>query len=213
MGLLNTILLVSLSLFFGGILAVVLALVRTYRLPVLSEFVWLLTYVERGSPLLVQLYLIYYGLSQFVFVRESILWVILGNAWWCALIAFSLNTAAYTSEIIRGGIKSIPRGEIEAAKACGMSVWSQLRSVILPRGFRYALPAYGNEVIFMIHSSAVVSTITVIDILGAGRTLNGKYYVVYEGFLMAALLYIVVIFITTKFMKGWERRWLDFLVR
>mgnify|MGYP003323429825 FL=1 len=123
-----------------------------------------------------QTYLIYYGLAQFDFIRESFLWgPVLSKAWWCAIIAFSLNTAAYTAEFLRGAIENTPFGEIEAARACGMSRQKMMWRIILPSAIRRALPAYSNEVIFMLHSSVVLSTITLQDILGVGRWLNGRY--------------------------------------
>ena len=212
-GIMNTVVLVALSLLIGGFISVFLGLLRYYKVFILSQLVWLFIYIERGSPLLVQLYLIYYGSGQFEAVRESYFWSILSDPWYCALLAFSLNTAAYTAEIVRGGIQSVPRGEIEAARSFGMSMYQQLTRIILPRAFRYSLPAYSNEVIFMIHGSAVMSTITIIDILGAGRTLNSKYYIVYEGFLTAAFLYMIIVFLVDFGFKKWEYNWLSFLSR
>lgn len=202
-----TLTLVALSLIIGGILAVPLAIARAYRKPILNEIIWAYLYVFRGTPLLVQLYLIYYGLGQFEIVRESVLWPILREAWWCTLLAFVLNTAAYTAEIFRGAIEATPFGEVEAAKACGMSSWQRLRRVVLPSALRRALPAYSNEVIFMVHGSVVASTVTIIDILGAGRVLNGKYYLAYEGFIAAAVLYMLLVFLISRGFKFWEKHW------
>ena len=159
-----------------------------------------------------QVYLIYYGLSQFEFVREGLLWTpILSQAWWCALIAFTLNSAAYTTELFRGAIVATPAGEIEAARACGMSPRQMLRRIVLPSALRRALPAYANEVIFMLHGSAVASVITLQDILGVGRWLNGRYYVAYEGFVTAAVLYMLLVFAITRGFALAERRWLAHL--
>lgn len=206
-GVWNTILLVVVSLLIGGALSIPLAVARAYRKPILNEIIWGYVYVFRGTPLLVQTYLIYYGIGQFDVIRESFLWPFLREAWWCALIAFVLNTAAYTTEIFRGAIESVPYGEVEAAKACGMSPRLRLRRIILPSAFRRALPMYSNEVIFMLHGSVVASTVTIVDILGAGRTLNAKYYLAYEGFIAAAVLYIALVFIITRGFKVWEKRW------
>ena len=202
-----TIQLVTGALVIGGLLAVPLALARVARHPVLDPPVRLFVFVFRGSPLLVQMYLIYYGLGQFTFVQESALWPVLREAHWCALIAFTLNTAAYTTEIFRGGIEAVPFGEVEAAKACGMSPWLRVRRIILPSAMRRALPAYSNEVIFMLHGSAVASVITIIDILGAGRELNGKYYLAFEGFVTAGALYLIVTFAIVGAFKQVEKRW------
>ncbi len=206
-GLWYTLTLVALSLIIGGVLAIPLAIARAYRKPILNEIIWAYLYVFRGTPLLVQLYLIYYGLGQFDFVRESVLWPFLREPWWCTLLAFVLNTAAYTAEIFRGAIEATPFGEVEAAKACGMSGWQRMRRVVLPSALRRALPAYSNEVIFMVHGSVVASTVTIIDILGAGRVLNGKYYLAYEGFITAAVLYMLLVFLISRGFKFWEKHW------
>jgi arginine/ornithine transport system permease protein len=206
-GIVNTILLVVVSLVLGGLLSIPLALVRANQTPVANQVVWGYVYLFRGTPLLVQTYLIYYGLGQFEFIRESVLWPFLKEAWWCALIAFVLNTAAYTTEIFRGAIEAVPWGEVEAAKACGMSPWTRVRRVILPSAFRRALPMYSNEVIFMVHGSVVASTVTIVDILGAGRTVNAKYYLAYEGFITAAIIYMILVFGISRGFKLWEKRW------
>ena len=159
-----------------------------------------------------QTYLFYYGLAQFEFIRESFLWdPILSKAWWCALIAFTLNTAAYTTEFLRGAIENTPPGEIEAARACGMSRLTHLWRILLPSALRRALPAYSNEVIFMLHSSVVLSTITIQDILGVGRWLNGRYYLAYEGFITAMIFYMILVFIISRGFRWWENRWLAHL--
>ena len=206
-GLWYTLNLVALALLIGGCLAIPLAVARANRVPILNEVISGYVYVFRGTPLLVQLYLIYYGVGQFEAVRESVLWPILRDAWWCALIAFTLNTAAYTTEIFRGAIEAVPFGEVEAAKACGMPRLKRLQRVILPNALRRALPAYSNEVIFMMHGSVVASTVTIVDILGAGRELNAKYYLAYEGFIAAAVLYIILVYFISRGFKLWEKKW------
>lgn len=159
-----------------------------------------------------QTYLIYYGLGQFDVVRESFLWKpILSNAWWCALIAFTLNTTAYTTEFLRGAIVTTPFGEVEAAKASGMSLATMIRRIVLPSAFRRALPAYSNEVIFMLHGSVIASTITLQDIMGVGRWLNGRYYLAFEGFVTAMIMYMILVFIITRGFKFWETHWLGHL--
>lgn len=201
-----------LALLLGGMLSIPMAIARAYKHPWLNSPIWCFTYFFRGTPLLVQTYLIYYGLAQFDTVRESFLWgPILSSAWWCALIAFTLNTAAYTTEFLRGSIETTPHGEIEAARACGMSPYIAMRRIILPNAFRRALPAYSNEVIFMLHSSVVLSTITLQDILGAGRWLNGRYYLAYEGFITAMVFYMILVFLISRGFKWWEKHWLAHL--
>ena len=206
-GVMNTISLVVLALVIGGALSVPLAIARASKTRGLNEAIWVYVYIFRGTPLLVQTYLIYYGLGQFELVRDSMLWPFLREAWWCALLAFTLNTAAYTTEIFRGVIESTPWGEVEAAKASGMSPWTRMRRIVLPSAFRRALPMYSNEVIFMLHGSVVASTVTIVDILGAGRTLNAKYYLAYEGFIAAAVIYMVLVFVISKGFKAWEWKW------
>lgn len=203
-----------LALLLGGILAIPMAIARASEHRIFNPIVWIFTYVFRGTPLLVQTYLIYYGVGQFDVIRNSWLWdPILSSAWWCALIAFTLNTAAYTTELLRGAIVDTPTGEVEAAIATGHSYRSRMRRIILPSAFRRAIPAYSNEVIFMLHGSVIASTITLQDILGVGRWLNGRYYLAYEGFITAALLYFLIVLCITWAFRWFERRYLRHLVR
>lgn len=212
MGAWVTLELTFISLFFGGLLCIPLAIARAYKTPYLNKPIWCFTYFFRGTPLLVQTYLIYFGLGQFEYVRESFLWdPILSSAWWCGLIAFTLNTTAYTTEFLRGAIETTPWGEIEASKASGMSPWTRMRRIVLPSSFRRALPAYSNEVIFMVHGSVVASTITLQDLLGVGRWLNGRYYLAYEGFITAMLFYMCIVFVISKLFKMAEKRFLGHL--
>lgn len=206
-GLWTTIWLVALSLVVGLLLAVPLGILRTSRNPLLNGPVWAYTYFFRGTPLLVQLFMIYYGSGQFAAIRESIFWPLLSQAWFCALLAFTLNTAAYTAEIVRGAIVTTPTGEIEAAKACGMSPALMYRRIVLPSAFRRALPAYGNEVIFMLHGSAVASVVTIVDLTGAAGIVNARYYAPYEAFLTAALFYMALTFLIVRLFALLERRW------
>ena len=206
-GLWTTIRLVAGALVCGLILAIPIALLMISKNPLIWGLPWLFTYFFRGTPLLVQLYMIYHGLSQFDFIRESFLWPVFKEAYWCALIAFSLNTAAYTAEVLRGSIVQTPHGEIEAAKACGMSRGLMLRRVILPGAFRRALPAYGNEVIFMLHGSAVAGVVTIVDLFGAARIVNSRTFAPFESYIAAGLLYLCVTFIIVWAFKQWEKRW------
>ena len=206
-GIWYTVSLVALALIIGGAISLPLAVIRARKTPIANQLVFAYVYVFRGTPLLVQLYLIYYGVGQFEAVRESFLWPFLRDAWWCTLLAFVLNTAAYTTEIFRGAIEAVPFGEVEAAKACGMSKNQQTTRILLPNALRRALPMYSNEVIFMLHGSVVASTVTIVDILGAGRTINGKYYLAYEGFIAAAILFMILVWFITKGFKIWEKHW------
>ena len=206
-GIWNTINLTVLALAIGWLLSIPMAIARANRHPIFNFPVWCFTYFFRGTPLLVQAYLIYYGLGQFEGLRETFLWFFFEDAWFCALFAFVLNSAAYQAEILRGSIEATPFGEVEAAKASGMSSWKRMHRIILPGAMRRTLPMYSNEVIFMLHGSVIASTITVIDILGAGRVVNGKYYVSYEGFLSAAVLYMILVFGISKIFKLLEHKY------
>ena len=206
LGLRNTLLLVFISVTLGAFLAVPLALVRHHRPGWPGKAVGLYVYLFRGTPLLVQAYLIYYGLGQFELVRESPAWTVLRSAWWCAIIAFTLNTLAYQIEVFRGGLRAVPKGQLEAAAALGLSRRQAFRRVHFPLALRCSLPMFFNEAILMVHGSVVASTLTIIDILGAGRWLNGKYYLAYEGFVTASLLYMAVILAFTFAARRFERR-------
>lgn len=211
-GAMVTLQLTFLALFFGGLFAVPLAVARAGKTPWLNPAIQAFTYLFRGTPLLVQTYLIYFGLGQFAAVRESFLWdPIISSPWWCVLVAFTLNTTAYTTEFLRGAIMSVPEGEVEAARACGMSWWTRLRLVVLPSAFRQALPAYSNEVIFTLHGSVIASVVTLQDLLGVGRWLNGRYYLAYEGYLTAMVFYMFIVFLITRLFRMAERRYLGHL--
>jgi putative lysine/arginine/ornithine/histidine/octopine transport system permease protein len=206
-GMVVTLELTVLSLILGMVLALPLAALRTARSPLL----WMPAYgyiiFFRGTPLLVQIFLIYYGTGQFDWIRTTPLWPVLREAYWCAILAFSLNTAAYTAEILRGAIQAVPKGEIEGGLALGMSRWLVFRLISLPRAFRLALPAYGNEIILVIKSSSLASTITLLDITGVARTLVAHTYAPYEIFLVAGALYLVLVLATTRVLALVER-WL-----
>ena len=206
-GLNNTIQLVSISLLIGFLIAVPLAVLRTSKNYFITAPIRVYVYFFRGTPLLIQLFLIYYGLGQFEWIQSSFMWYFLQEAYFCALLAFTLNTCAYTTEIIRGAIEATPHGEVEAAKSMGMSKIIMLKRVILPSAFRRALPAYGNEIIFMLHASALASVITIIDITGAARIINSRYYSPYEAFITAALFYMAITFIIVFLLKKLELKW------
>jgi len=211
-GLWMTVQLVGLALLFGICLAIPIALLHTVRNPLVWVFPWAYIYFFRGTPLLVQMFMIYHGAGQFRAPLEAWgLWPIFREAYWCAIIAFTLNTAAYTAEIIRGAIEQTPFGEIEAARAFGMSRLTMARRIVLPSAFRRALPAYGNEVIFMLHGSAVASVITLVDLLGAGRIVNSDYHAPFESYVTAGAFYLGCTFAIVAVFKQWEKRWHAYL--
>jgi arginine/ornithine transport system permease protein len=206
-GLWVTIQLVAMALACGLVLAVPMALAASSRNIFIAFLPKAYIYFFRGTPLLVQMYIIYYGMAQFEAVRESLVWVVFQEAYWCALIAFSLNTAAYTAEILRGAIEQTSFGEIEAAKACGMSTPTMYRRIILPGAFRRALPAYGNEVIFMLHGSAIAGVITIVDLFGAARIVNSRHFVPFESYIAAGFFYLSLTFMIVWLFRIWEKRW------
>ncbi|MGR5176930.1 ABC transporter permease [Vibrio parahaemolyticus] len=206
-GLWTTMWLVGLALVIGLCIAIPLAVARNSTNYLVNLPSWGFIYFFRGTPLLVQLYLIYYGMDQFFPVKDT-LWE---NAWFCALVAFVLNTSAYTAEIIRGAINGLPKGEVEAAKAYGMSTWKTYRRIILPSALRRALPAYSNEVIFMLHGSAVAGIVTIMDLTGAARLVNSRYYAPFESFLTAGLFYMALTFMILWVFKKAEKRFLAYM--
>jgi arginine/ornithine transport system permease protein len=206
-GLKTTVGLVSLSLLIGLLLAVPLAVLRTSKSYLAQSPIRAYIYFFRGTPLLVQMFIIYYGLGQFEAFKASILWPLFVKPWFCALFAFALNTGAYTTEIIRGAIEATPHGEIEAAKAAGMSRLLMLRRIVLPSAFRRALPQYSNEMIFMLHGSSLASVITLVDITGAARIINSRFFSPYEAYLTAAAFYMALTFLIVFLVKKLEGRW------
>lgn len=210
-GLVTTVQLVFLSLVLGLIIAVPLAILRTVRNPFISGPVWLYTYLFRGTPLLIQLYVIYYGIAQIEGIQDSIWWEIFRAAFYPALLAFTLNTAAYTTEILRGAIVATPQGEIEAAKAYGMSWLMRIRRIVLPSAARRAVQAYSNEVIFMLHASAIASVVTIVDLTGAARDIYSRFYAPFDAFIAVALIYMVLTFALVYGFKRLEHRLLRHL--
>ena len=210
-GLLTTLELLGIALAFGLLAALPLGLMRVSKKPWINLPAWLYTYVIRGTPMLVQLYLIYYGLAQFAAVRESFLWPWLSSATFCACLAFAINTSAYTAEIIAGSLKATPAGEIEAARAMGMSKAKMYRRILLPSALRRALPQYSNEVIMMLQTTSLASSVTLVDITGAARAVNSESFLPFEAFITAGVFYLCLTFILVRLFKLAERRWLGYM--
>ncbi len=200
--------LVAGSLAAGFVLALGVALLRVSGRPWLWLPAFAYIFFFRGTPLLVQIYLVYYGLAQLALVQGSVLWVVLREPYACALVAFGLNTAAYTAEILRGAIQALPAGEIEAARSLGMSRLLLFRRIVFPKAFRLALPAYSNEVILMLKGSSLASTITILDLTGAARSIIARTYAPIEIFLAAAGLYLLITLVITR-LVGTLERWLS----
>ena len=195
------------SLAIGLILAVPLSILRVSRNPLLSLPVQSFTFFFRGTPLLVQLFLVYYGAGQFSDTLRSLgLWVLFRDPWFCGVLTLTLNTAAYTCEILRGGIQAVPHGEVEAARAFGMSGSKLYRRIILPKAARIALPAYGNEVIFLLQATSLVSLITLMDITGVASRVAARSFAFYELYLTAAIFYLVIVYGLQGLFRRIERR-------
>jgi len=203
-GLNLTIQLVTTSLLIGFCLAIGLALLRLSNNTFLSFFAKTYVFYFRGTPLLVQIFLIYYGIAQFEIIRETFVWSFFKEAYWCGILALTLNTCAYSSEIIRGGIQSVPFGQIESAKSVGMSRFLLYRRIILPIAFRQALPAYGNEIILMVKATSLVSTITLMEVTGIARLIIAKTFSPVEIFIVAGLIYLTINFIVTRLINFCE---------
>ena len=204
-GLPLTIGLTLLALAGGAVLALGLSALRASSRPgawLTNAYVFLF----RGSPLLIQIFMIYYGLPQFGFVRHSVLWPLLREPYVCAALAFMLNDAAYTSEILRGGLRAVPRGVVEAAIVGNMSRWTILRRIVLPLAIRQALPAYGIEITSMLKATSLASVVTLMDVTGIARSLVSETYRAIEVFGVAALIYLVLVTATTGAVRGLERR-------
>ena len=191
------------SVGMGAVLAVLLAVLRA-SVAIGAWLVRLYVFALRGTPLLLQIFLIYYGLGQFAFVREGVLWPFLRQPFWCAILALTLNTAAYGSEIIRGGLQSVPPGAIEAARVSGMSGVLLYRRIILPLAIRQALPAYGNEVIAMVKSTSLASIVTLMEISGIAYSIISETYRALEVFICAGALYLLINFLLSRAVAALE---------
>lgn len=194
------------SFLLGGVLAVGILALRMSHSRILSTFARGYILVFRGSPLLIQLFLIYYGLGQFGVIRHSIFWGVLREPFSCAVLALSLCTAAYTAEILRGALLAVPPGEIEAGQACGMSRFMLLRRIIAPVMLRYALPAYSTEAVLLVKSTALASLVTVWDVTGVAQQIIQRTYRTMEVFLCAAVIYLILNFIIVQLYALLERK-------
>ena len=191
------------SVGLGACLAVLLAVLRA-SVAIGAWLVRLYVFALRGTPLLLQIFLIYYGLGQFAFVRQGVLWPFLRQPFWCAILALTLNTAAYGSEIIRGGLQSVPPGAIEAARVSGMSGALLYRRIILPLAIRQALPAYGNELIAMVKATSLASIVTLMEISGIAYAIISETYRALEVFICAGALYLLINFLLSRAVAALE---------
>ena len=215
-GLVNSLLLLATSLLVGGLMALPLAVARVSENKFIQGPVWLFTYVMRGTPLLIQVYLIYYGLGQLEWIQarwdDVWPWTHFKEPFFCALLAFSLNTAAYTAEMLAGAIRETSAGEIEAAQAYGMSRFKVMRYIVLPSALRRTLPAYSNEVVMMLQATSLASAVpSLLDVTGAASRVYSDYYLPFEAYLAAAGIYLVASFCLIGLFKFSEARLLAYL--
>ena len=200
-----TLKLLFVSGFLGLILAIILLLMRLSGKFYLDWPAQVYIYVFRGTPILVQIFIIYYGLPQFDTIRESIFWPILREPTGCAILALTLNTGAYVSEILRGGVLAVDRGLLEAASALGMSARHKFIYITTPIATRIALPAYSNDVVSLLKSTALASTITITDMTGIARTIVSETYAPYEIFISLAIVYMICTFGIQKLFGFFEK--------
>ena len=200
----ETIMLVLLSLSVGFVISIFFALARIFSIKLLSETIYYYIFVIRGTPLLVQIYLIYFGLGSIKAIRESFFWIVLKEPFWCGVIALVLNTVAYTTEIIRGGIQSVSKGQIESCKSLGMTRFTMYYKIILPVAFRQAFPAYGNEMILMVKATSLVSLTTYMEMTGLARNIMSKTFAPVEAFIAAGSIYLFLNFLVVQFIKFLE---------
>ena len=210
-GLKVCLLVLVISVVTGFVLSVPLAVARVSPRRWLSVPVWLFNYVFRGTPLLVQLFVIYYGLAQFEAVRNSLLWPQLREAWFCAWLAFALNTTAYTTVIFAGALRATPAGELDAARAYGLSGFKLYSRILLPSALRRSLPQYSNEVVGMMHATAIASTVTLVDVTRVARDVCASHLLPAEAFGTAAVIYFALTFSLVGAFKLLERRFLRHL--
>ena len=203
-GLDNTILLLLISLPLGFVLALLFALGRVSKITLLSRTIASYIFVIRGTPLLVQIYLIYFGLGSVKFIRESFLWYALKEPFWCGVIALTINTVAYGAEIFRGGIQSIEKSQIESGLSLGFGKFLLLRKIILPIAIRKVLPSYGNELILMVKATSLVGLTTYMEMTGIARKIMAKTFAPVEAFIAAGILYLFLNFLMVQFVKYLE---------
>ena len=202
-----TLKLLSASLFFGLFIGLLFAVLRMNKNPILNRFSYGYSYVFRGTPLLVQIFIIYYGLGQIEYFRSTVLWVIFKEPYWCAIIAFALNTGAYTSEILRSAFQTIKPGFIEAGKSLGISSRIIFYKIQIPIAIKQSLPAYGNEIILMLKGTSLASTVTLMDLTGVAKYIISTTFRPIEVFIVAGSIYLFMTFLVHNLIKFLERRY------
>ena len=200
----QTLLLLLASLPIGFILSLIFALGRVSKNKFLSKTIEYYIFIIRGTPLLVQIYLIYFGLGSVKAIIESFLWIILKEPFWCGVLALTINTVAYGSEIFRGGIQAVSQGQIESGKSLGFTRIGLLRKIIFPIALRRVLPTYGNELILMVKATSLISLTTYMEMTGVARRLMAITWAPVEAFLAAGILYLFLNFLMVEFIKYLE---------
>ena len=200
----QTLLLLLASLPIGFILSLIFALGRVSKNKFLSKTIEYYIFIIRGTPLLVQIYLIYFGLGSVKVIRDSFLWIILKEPFWCGVLALTINTVAYGSEIFRGGIQAVSQGQIESGKSLGFTRIGLLRKIIFPIALRRVLPTYGNELILMVKATSLISLTTYMEMTGVARRLMAITWAPVEAFLAAGILYLFLNFLMVQFIKYLE---------
>ena len=202
-----TLKLLSLSLFFGLFIGLIFAIFRLSNNIILNKFAYGYSYVFRGTPLLVQIFIIYFGLGQIEYLRSTILWTVLKEPYWCAIIAFSLNTGAYTSEILRSAFQTIKPGFIEAGKSLGLPNKIIFYKIQIPIAIKQSLPAYGNEIILMLKGTSLASTVTLMDLTGVAKYIISTTFKPIEVFIVAGGIYLFLTFLIHNLIKYLEKRY------
>jgi len=201
-----TLKLLSASLFFGLFIGLLFAILRLNKNPIINKFAYGYSYVFRGTPLLVQIFIIYFGLGQIESFRSTFLWVVFKEPYWCAIIAFALNTGAYTSEILRSAFQTIKPGFIEAGKSLGISNKIIFYKIQIPIAIKQSLPAYGNEIILMMKGTSLASTVTLLDLTGVAKYIISTTFKPIEVFIVAGSIYLFMTFIIHNFIKYLEKK-------
>jgi len=202
-----TLKLLSVSLIVGMFLGLFFAILRMNKNILISQFAYGYSYIFRGTPLLVQIFIIYFGLGQIEYLRSTFLWVILKEPYWCAIIAFALNTGAYTSEILRSAFQTIKPGIIEAGKSLGISNKIIFYKIQIPIAIRQSLPAYGNEIILMMKGTSLASTVTLMDLTGVAKYIISTTFKPIEVFIVAGGIYLFMTFLIHNLIKFLEKKY------
>ena len=204
---LTTLKLLSLSLVFGLIIGLIFAIMRLNKNKFVNNFSYGFSYIFRGTPLLVQIFIIYFGLGQIEYLRTTFLWVILKEPYWCAIIAFSLNTGAYTSEILRSAFETIKPGIVEAGRSLGLNKIFIFTKIQIPIAIKQSLPAYGNEIILMLKGTSLASTVTLMDITGVAKFIISTTFRPVEVFIIAGSIYLFITFLVHNLIKYLEKKY------